>query len=277
MPLERGTDPTLLRGGQPMSYEEREGEEWVINKPIVDLRQGPSFRSERVSQALLFTTCRVLKVENQNQEEWVFIQTPDEYTGWIPSRHLTSLRLERPEWKVHTLIAPVFDENGGLLFHLPFDVRIPGDLEGEYVRFLLPDGQPARIPSREVKRVKPEPLNELLRQARRFMGIPYLWGGISTFGFDCSGFIQRLFHYCGIQLPRDSAQQRQHGQKVTTIEELAPGDLVCFPGHIGLYLGQGWMIHASLYLAGVGLTNLFSSEAYSTSLRQAFLEGRRII
>lgn len=90
----------------------------------------------------------------------------------------------------------------------------------------------------------------ILRTAQQFLGVPYVWGGSSPAGFDCSGFVQYVFAHHGITLPRTADVQATVGIPVSK-SELLPGDLVFFAGdyvnisHVGIYTGNGQMIHAS--------------------------------
>jgi gamma-D-glutamyl-L-lysine dipeptidyl-peptidase len=102
--------------------------------------------------------------------------------------------------------------------------------------------------------VKPLSISESIELAKRFMGIPYLWGGTSSFGFDCSGFTQMLVRSRGIVMPRDADQQAAWSG-VTPVErgDLQPGDLLFFGSsakditHTGMYIGDGQFIHDTIH------------------------------
>lgn len=105
--------------------------------------------------------------------------------------------------------------------------------------------------------------DQIIATAKQYIGVPYLWGGISPAGFDCSGYVQYVFQRHGISLPRTSSQQYQVGKAVSK-SGLKPGDLVFFnPGtagvsHLGIYIGDNQFIHASSS-KGVTISNLNSS------------------
>jgi hypothetical protein len=102
--------------------------------------------------------------------------------------------------------------------------------------------------------------------ANRFLGVPYLWGGTSDFGFDCSGFTQRLFRFSGIEIPRNSYEQRDASKDVGKLSDAVRGDLIFFKGHVAIYLGKGRIIHANGHFSRVSYTDLFDGNAYSNYL-----------
>lgn len=116
---------------------------------------------------------------------------------------------------------------------------------------------------------------ELTRSALRFLGTPYVFGGTSTSGFDCSGYVQHVFAMLGIRLPRTADEQYDVGK--TVVGKPRPGDLVFFEtytygaSHVGIYLGNGRFVHASSS-QGVMVSKL--SESYWAS---RYLGAKRLI
>lgn len=118
----------------------------------------------------------------------------------------------------------------------------------------------------------PNPTGEdIVNTGKQFLGLPYLWAGTSGFGFDCSGFTYTIYKANGITIPRDSSVQAQHGKSVEK-EELQEGDLLFFAynegkgavHHVGMYIGNGKMIHAPNNASSVEIIDVFESEYYSS-------------
>ena len=110
----------------------------------------------------------------------------------------------------------------------------------------------------------------------KFLTIPYLWGGTSDFGFDCSGMVQRLYRFVGKEIPRNADLQRDFTDTVPGFDSALPGDLVFFKGHVGLYLGDGKMIHANGHSASVSVDNLYEESEYQKLLMSIFEKIGRV-
>jgi len=217
----------------------------------VPMRAEPREGSEMVSQMLLGETAEVL----EQIDRWIRIRTRfDDYEGWVnpgqcgfisseaEQEWLSDIRLNRFESKGYT----VHHAESGDALTVPLGAQIVYSPNG----IILPDGEYFKPDL-----ITPFVLNrDLISTAERFAGIPYLWGGRSELGIDCSGFIQTLFVISGYAMPRDSRQQYELAAPFITdlkdIDHAQSGDLVFFKNpegrivHVGLYVTDGCMIHA---------------------------------
>ena len=132
----------------------------------------------------------------------------------------------------------------------------------ERVRVILPDDRALWMRRNDVvikEADSPRPqstVQQVLETAKRFLGLPYMWGGTTPLGIDCSGFVQIAYYLHGVSLLRDSSiQYTQPGLLPVEREELKPGDLVFFGRkaitHVGMILGNGEFIHATTHLRSV--------------------------
>ena len=95
----------------------------------------------------------------------------------------------------------------------------------------------------------------VVNYAKRFLGNPYRWGGTSlTNGADCSGFVQSVYANFGVSLPRTSYEQQNAGTEVS-YADAQPGDLICYGGHVAIYMGNGQIVHASNSQDGIKISN----------------------
>jgi len=233
----------------------------VVLQPVANLYSKPSEDADVVSQAIYGANVSLL----EQQEGWAHIRMADDYTGWTP---LAALRAG-PAYaakgrvaEVRSLFAHLYREANvtrhAPLLTVPFETRLEVVGEPDNQRWFqvrLPDDRAGWIQAGDVA-FDPKPLTipEMLALSRRFLGLPYTWGGTSSFGYDCSGFTQMLERRRGVNMPRD-AQPQADWSGVAPVErkDLAPGDLLYFgssPRHIthtGMYLGDGKFIDATTH------------------------------
>lgn len=97
---------------------------------------------------------------------------------------------------------------------------------------------------------------EVANYACQFVGNPYKWGGTSlTEGADCSGFVMSVYANFGVELPHSSAADREVGYEVGSLSEAIPGDIICYSGHVAIYIGNGQIVHASTAKTGIIISN----------------------
>jgi cell wall-associated NlpC family hydrolase len=235
----------------------------VVVRPVANMYSGPSEDADVVSQAICGAS--VVLVEEEN--EWVKARTPDDYTGWMP---LASLRRYGPNdhpyastgkaAQVESPFANVYPEPDVTkhqpMLTLPFEARLEVVAErendgGRWIEVRLPDERSAWIQRGDVDlNPRPRSVKETIDLAKRFLGLTYLWGGTSSFGFDCSGFTQMLVRRRGIVMPRDAdLQAAWEGVVPVKRNQLRAGDLLFFGEspqkitHTGMYIGHGKFIH----------------------------------
>lgn len=209
----------------------------------------------------------------EHRGEWVKVAVPDQYTpaheagypGWMPAVQLSdSAELRNyshcPFLVVKGKTASLYEqpEIGDPLLEISFNTRLPVlQVDGDWVEAATPDGQRAWLAADTVVVYEtagnmPRPTgDELVALAEQFLDLPYLWGGVSAYGFDCSGFTYSLYRHYGIDIPRDSKDQAVLGEAVPT-DELQRGDLLFFAydqgrgkvHHVAMYAGEGMMIHS---------------------------------
>jgi cell wall-associated NlpC family hydrolase len=243
----------------------------VVVVPVANMYSKPTEKADVVSQAIYGSNVKLL----QARGEWSRIETPDHYRGWTPSRYLRIILTGNgyatagPTVQVESLFANIYSEPDvtkhrpvvtipfeAKLEVVPDDPKAGGNSKREnhegWLHVRLAGQTLAWIQSGDVM-ADPKPLTipQSIELAKRFLGIPYLWGGRSSYGFDCSGFTQLLVRTRGFNMPRDADQQAAWSG-VTRVErkDLQPGDLLFFGEsakeitHTGMYIGDGQFIQA---------------------------------
>jgi gamma-D-glutamyl-L-lysine dipeptidyl-peptidase len=240
----------------------------VVVVPVANMYAQPTEKSAVVSQALYASNVTLLVARG----EWSRIQTSDRYRGWTPSRYLRLVQVGNgyatsgPTVQVESLFANVYAEPDVTrhkpVVTIPYEVRLevvdePKDAASKekshegWLHVRLPEMREAWIQASDVvSDPKPLSIAETIELAKRFLGLPYLWGGRSSFGFDCSGFTQMLIGARGANMPRDADQQAAwNGLVAVERSDLQAGDLVFFGSsaknitHTGMYIGDGQFIH----------------------------------
>lgn len=264
----------------------------VVSAALAPMMGGPRIASTQVSQAVLGSRLVVFRREGR----WLQCKGPDGYIGWIHAGYVALMdEAGARAWEMGvdgdvwiSLGAEVLDDDGAILARLPWNARITR-LGSGLAR--LPDGRTGHIRGEVIPLGArqlgfPTDPTAICETAPRWLGVPYLWGGITMGGVDCSGFVQALHRMHGHTLPRDSDQQSRAGESVDpgeNFEKLLPGDLLFYaeqPGrctHVTMSLGGSEIIHSSLGNAGVGRNDMAGRRSYERELRRIFLWARRIL
>jgi gamma-D-glutamyl-L-lysine dipeptidyl-peptidase len=231
------------------------------------LRRGPDVDYEMISQGILGEAVTILKKEH----DFYLIKLSDGYLGYMMGSSICRMTNEEYQaWKGRPK-AVFFRENFGEIFSeknsdsFPVSDFVRGATvalvkkEGKWQQVELPDGRRGYVKKSMLiddtkfsSQPKPKP-GQLVKTAREFTGHPYLWGGLSTKGFDCSGFTKTIYRLHGIELPRDANMQVKMGKVIpfdSTFSSVQPGDLLFFGRtmdritHVGMYIGDRRFIHS---------------------------------
>jgi len=272
----------------------------VVTVSVATMKTKPSHSSELGNQLILGMPVKVLKRDGG----WYFVQSMDDrYLGYMEPEHLALMTQAELD---------AFAAAPRVIVTVPFAIVREGEAPGAqpvcdlvlgnillagkaadngHRAVRLPDGRQGFVDGASVmdfadwkgsRRPTPESIEKI---ARLFMGVPYLWGGTSAKGFDCSGYTKTVFRANGVELQRDADQQSVQGAPVTLegdLAQLRKGDLVFFGPragvtritHVGIYLGDKLFIHC----AGKVKLNSFdpASPLYSESLRGRLVNARRL-
>jgi gamma-D-glutamyl-L-lysine dipeptidyl-peptidase len=273
----------------------------LVNVSVGNVRRHGEHSAELVTQVLLGDTVRLL----EKKGSWLRVQCPDRYLGWIDEEAVLPVDPGRANaWNSADRV--IVTQNSAILRSAAEDSAEPvcdlvvGDVlrlsetRGQWYEATLPDDRRGFVSAvaamkyeewRQSRELTPENIEA---SARTFTGIPYLWGGTSSKGFDCSGFVKTVFALNGQRLDRDADQQARQGEIVDAgagFEGLRRGDLLFFGRrlsaekgeritHVGIYLADRRFIHCS------GRVRISSLDPASTDYDEwhvkAFVRARRL-
>ncbi len=250
----------------------------ICHLPLVPVRATPSHKAEMITQLLFGELYSILESENN----WLKIKIiEDDYIGWIDkNQHQNTGEIEANKLQnslpniVCQAFTKIYNANKTVQFYLPFGSRLHF-LDNTEISF-----NGILYPLKTDEFILPNPNNfaqNVEKFAFQFLNVPYLWGGKTHFGIDCSGFTQQVFIALGIKLQRDAWQQAQQGIVVDFLETAKHGDLAFFDNeegritHVGILLNKGQIIHASgrVKLDKIDNYGIFSEEQniYTHKLR----------
>ena len=212
----------------------------ICNLSIVPLRFEPSDRSELVSQVLYGEHFKIL----EQRKSWSKIRLAfDTYEGWVDNKQyleilkneFDALQKESPKLS-SDIVEFITDENNEL-----YTIPLGSSLNGLKLLNHTHDGH-------TTENINPK--DHIIKTAFIYLNSPYLWGGKTPFGIDCSGFTQMVYKLNGYNLLRDASQQAMQGEALSFIEESEPGDLAFFDNsegdivHVGIIMKDNYIIHA---------------------------------
>ena len=244
----------------------------VVRLSVANIRSKPKHSAELATQATLGTPLKVYKKE----KDWYWVQTPDGYLSWLDKDGFTIMEAAAyQDWLESSKVVYLPDfgfayqttnRQDGIVSDL-----LAGNIlqliaqEGSFTKVGFPDGRTAYVATAELMTYETwmatrNPIvDNILQTAYSFLGRPYLWGGTSGKGVDCSGFTKTVFYLNGILLPRDASQQVHTGSAIatdSTLANLEAGDLLFFGRkasaeqkekitHVAIYMGNGQIVHSA--------------------------------
>ena len=274
----------------------------LVEVSVCNIRYSPKHAGEMASQALMGTPVRILEKEDNG---WLLIQTPDQYISWVDRGAITMINKEQLDrWK--TAPKMIYTRSYGAAYveaneeSATVSDMVAGcvleilEEKTDFYKVLFPDQRQGYVSKREANNYNAwlSGLNvseeSLVKTSKRMMGVPYLWGGTSFKGVDCSGFTKMVYFLNGIVLPRDASQQVSIGETIDKSGnwgDLKAGDLLFFGEkredgservvHVAMWLGNGEYIHAS---DKVRISSMIStSPNYDEYNAERYLRSKRIL
>lgn len=231
----------------------------ICNLSIIALRADPADKSELVSQILYGELFKVLEI----RAKWSRIRLAfDAYEGWVDNKQFltisfedyTELTKEKSSLSSDLVDFITISENQLLSICLGSNVQSVAYLQHGF------DGKSIS---------KKFPKEHLIETSLLYLNTPYLWGGKTPFGIDCSGLTQMVYKLNGYKLKRDASQQATQGEPLSFIEESEPGDLAFFDNvdgdiiHVGIIMNDNYIIHAhgKVRIDRLDHTGIFNYEA----------------
>ena len=237
----------------------------ICNLSVIPMRRDASETSEMVSQVLFGETFELAEWG----EKWVkIITTADKYTGWISRLQVTMLGhlaydqlINNPPPLTYGAVTQAWKLSDNTTLYLPI---------GSSLVFL--EGNRCKIGNEKYEIIGPKgDIENFANTAKSFLDAPYLWGGRTHFGIDCSGFTQAVFKLHGIPLQRDASLQATQGKPVDGLPKARSGDLAFFENaegritHVGILLSPTQIIHAS---GRVKIDSIDTGGIYSNELKR---------
>ncbi len=218
------------------------------NVASMPVRSEPSHKAEQVNQLLFGEKALITEVNNR---EWAKIRSVwDNYQGWCKLSQLTPGRPNELKKDVPYIVT----NNKGKFIQNEYEIALPAGAELVNLKrgYIGTENNFGLFKGKRVKKAAMEATPErIVELAKMYFNAPYVWGGRTVAGIDCSGLTQTVFKMCNVKLPRDASQQAEEGQLVEFLQSAKTGDLAFFDNpegaivHVGILLDNTRIIHAA--------------------------------
>ncbi|MDT8717432.1 C40 family peptidase [Clostridium sp. 19966] len=246
----------------------------IINESIAPLKSTSDNFSETTDELIFGMIVKILK----KQEEWYYVETDYDYCGYVNRKSLLIDNQRAGEWrkiaKAHVyksfadiMVKPYYQSNILKTVTRGAILSVTGKTEDNWKEVELPDKTKAWIKApflEEFKNLSVKEDEDKIREnlvyiAKQYLGVQYRWGGKTPMGIDCSGLCSMAYMLNGITIYRD-AELKEKYMKSISIDKIKPGDLIFFPGHVAMYIGDNRYIHSTGKSHGVTINSLKSDD-----------------
>ncbi|WP_132058852.1 NlpC/P60 family protein [Halorussus amylolyticus] len=274
----RAVEAVEAETGVPVSASdvtvlERDARDRTVTAPVAPVRGDPDEDAEQVTQVLYGAA--LVGYDFGGDDSWRRVRTPDGYVGWVEREYLGVPSAIDADAVVAVGSHDAEADPGTLYAGTECEIV---DRDDETVRVAFRTGVEHALPADVVAEI-PQSISgeEVVETAREYLDTEYVWGGMTVEGIDCSGLTWMAYRRHGVTLPRDADLQRRMGTDVER-EDLEPGDLLFFPGHVAMSLGGETFVHANGSGERVMVNSLDSDDdRYSERLDEGFELAKRLV
>lgn len=273
----------------------------ITSQSVINFRYGPDYSEESATQTILGTPVRIL----ERSGGWIRAITPEGYIAWVSGASIKEMdEAEFNKWKAsqrlvltthYILFREEASDNSAVVMDGVWgNIVVKTGESGKWYKVMLQNGKSAFVPKSaamdfkewlNTRNITPE---SLVATGKQFMGFPYMWGGTSVKGVDCSGFTKSVYYLNGVILERDASQQALTGDEVDIsngYSNLKTGDLIFFGTkasqgrreritHVGMYIGNGRFIHSSGY---VHINSLYPADSDYNDVEKRVVRVKRVL